>query len=250
MIFILIWSVIQNQKLIVSRLLTSRPLLMQIFSGIKTTIIYPATEKHILKYSVQQVYIIQETPELHNNIVKPHQESEKFTLDWLYNILEHKKESDRIIFEDPCDKNGFILLPDLKWDGKTKDTLYCVALPRRRDIKSIRCLTSDHLDLLKNIRDQGISAITKKFNLNRSQLRIYFHYLPSFYHLHVHFTYLKYEAPGIFCEKSHLLDTVINNIELISGYYQKSILSFVVRENDKLYEKLLNEKSCKLIKLN
>ena len=37
---------------------------------------------------------------------------------WVYNILEKKEESERIVFEDPDSKTGFILLPDMKWDCK------------------------------------------------------------------------------------------------------------------------------------
>lgn len=161
---------------------------------------------------------------------------------WVYNILEHKKESERIAFEDPCPENGFILLPDLKWDGKTFETLYLLALIHKRKIKSLRDLTVAHLPLLKNIRDKSLDVIQQKYGVQRSQLRIYFHYQPSFYHLHVHFTYLSHEAPGIFCEKSHLLDTVINNIELMPDYYQRATLSFVVKETDVLYEQF-NEKT-------
>lgn len=154
----------------------------------KVTVIYPATEKHILKYSVQNIFIVQESPELHNSVVKPHIIGEQFTLDWVYNILEYKQEQERILFDDTCARNGFVLLPDLKWDGKTKETLYCLAIARQRDISSLRDLNETHLDLLKNIRDKGILAIKEKFQVDRSQLRIYLHYLPSFYHIHVHFT--------------------------------------------------------------
>lgn len=159
-----------------------------------------------------------------------------YIFQWVYNILNHQQEVERIVFEDPCKDNGFVLLPDLKWDGKTVETLYLIAIVHRHNIKSIRDLTNEHLPLLYNIRDKGIATISKRYGIHRSQLRIYFHYQPSFYHLHVHFTYLKYDAPGIFCEKSHLLDTVINNIELLPDYYQKATLSFVLKENDAAFE--------------
>lgn len=158
-------------------------------------------------------------------------------MQWVYNILQHNKETERIVFEDPHKETGFILLPDLKWDGKTFETLYLLAIVHQHNIRSIRDLTADHLPLLRNIRDKGITAITDKYDVPRSQLRIYFHYQPSFYHLHIHFTYLKHEAPGIFCEKSHLLDSVIDNLELWPDYYQRATLSFVVREQDPLYSK-------------
>lgn len=77
--------------------------------------------------------------------------------------------------------------------------------------------------------------IFEKYNVPASQLRVYLHYQPSFYHLHVHFTYLRHEAPGIYAEKSHLLDTVINNIEMIPNYYQQATLPFTIREMDNIF---------------
>lgn len=99
-------------------------------------------------------------------------------------------------------------------------------------------MNSDHLELLNNIREKGISTIKTKFGIDETQLRIYLHYQPSFYHLHVHFTFLQHEAPGIFCERSHLLNTVINNIELLPNYYQKATLSHVLKEGNPLFEKI------------
>lgn len=37
---------------------------------------------------------------------------------WVYNILEKKAESERLVYEDPDPEVGFILLPDFKWDQK------------------------------------------------------------------------------------------------------------------------------------
>lgn len=210
-------------------------------NGVKTTVIYPATEKHIEKYSTHEKYIFLETPDLYENITKRHIEKTQFSLGWVYNILEHKSEQERIIFEDSDPEKGFILLPDLKWDGRTLETMYVLALPHKRDIKSLRELDGSHLPLLKNIRDAGCDAIKRTYGLSRSRLRIYFHYQPSFYHLHVHFNPCKTEAPGIFCEKSHLLDTVINNLELAPDYYKRATLSFVAYEGDKLTEMFQKE---------
>ncbi|XP_059617295.1 m7GpppX diphosphatase [Phlebotomus argentipes] len=214
-------------------------------NSVKTTVIYPATEKHIEKYSKQEIHIVQETPELYRELTLKHLEKEQFSLEWLYNILEHKKEKDRIVFEDACEETGFILLPDLKWDNKTAETLYCLALVRKRGIKSLRDLNASHLPLLRNILTKGVAAIEEKYGVARSQLRIYLHYQPSFYHLHVHFTYLKHDAPGIFCEKSHLLDSVISNIELMPDYYQRATLSFVVRQNDRLWDDFRRDSDCR-----
>ncbi|XP_055620848.1 m7GpppX diphosphatase [Toxorhynchites rutilus septentrionalis] len=210
---------------------------------LKVTIIYPASEKHILKYSSQTRYLVEETAKDYQTVTLPHLEQEQLSLEWLYNILEHRKEQERIVFEDPSDELGFILLPDLKWDGKTLEQLYLLALVRQKGIKSLRDLTATHLPLLRNIRDCGTKAISERFGIASNLLRIYLHYQPSFYHLHVHFTYLKHDPPGIQCEKSHLLSTVIENIELLTDYYQKVTLSCVLNERDKLYEKLVAAKN-------
>ncbi|OWR48072.1 putative histidine triad protein member [Danaus plexippus plexippus] len=204
-------------------------------NGVKTTIIYPASDKHIAKFSKQQVHIILETPECYNKLTLPHIEKEQFRLQWVYNILEGKSEQDRIIHNNKCEKEGFVLVPDLKWDGITKETLYLLAIVRQRNIKSLRDLNENHLPLLKRIRDEGKKAIFDKYKVIGSQLRIYLHYQPSFYHLHIHFTYLRHEAPGIYAEKSHLLDTVIDNIEIMGDYYQKATLPFCKGEIDSLF---------------
>lgn len=41
----------------------------------------------------------------------------------------------------------------------------------------------------------------------------------------------------IFISASHLLSTVINNIELIGDYYQRAAIPFVIKESDPYYEK-------------
>ncbi|XP_013134406.1 PREDICTED: m7GpppX diphosphatase [Papilio polytes] len=204
-------------------------------NGVKTTIIYPATDKHIAKFSQQEVHIVLETAELYEKLTLPHIEKEQFNLQWVYNILEGKSEQDRVIYDNKCEREGFVLLPDLKWDGLTRETLYLLAIVRQRGIKSLRDLNEIHLPLLKRVRDEGKKTIFSKYKVPGSQLRVYIHYQPSFYHLHIHFTYLRHEAPGIYAEKSHLLDTVIDNIEMMGNYYKKATLPFTIREMDTIF---------------
>lgn len=194
------------------------------------SIIYPATEKHILKFTQQALHLILETPEIYDKVTLPYLAKEQFSIDWVYNILEHKQEVDKIVYED----SDFMLLPDYKWNGQ-KESLYLLAITTDRTIKSIRDLNETHLQLLDNILTKSLAAIKTKYDVQPSQIRAYFHYQPSFYHLHVHFTYLNYDAPGIHCDKSHLITSVIDNIRLIPDYYQKASLTFAVREQDKHY---------------
>ncbi|XP_060106424.1 m7GpppX diphosphatase [Heteronotia binoei] len=204
---------------------------------IKTTVVYPATEKHLQKYLRREVYLIQETGADYENITLPFIESQSFSIQWVYNILEKKAEADRIIYENPDPTDGFVLIPDLKWDQKQLDDLYLIAICHCRGIKSLRDLTAEHLPLLKNISKEGKEAIMKRFGVAGAQLRVYLHYQPSYYHLHVHFTALSYDAPGTSVERAHLLSDVIDNLELDSSYYRKRTLTFALRADEPLLKK-------------
>lgn len=72
--------------------------------------------------------------------------------------MDHKQETERIFAEDLDPNNGFVMVPDLKWNGDI-DTLYLLAIINKRNIKSIRDLTEEHLTLLKNIQKKGIVSI-------------------------------------------------------------------------------------------
>ncbi|KFQ37570.1 m7GpppX diphosphatase, partial [Mesitornis unicolor] len=80
-------------------------------------------------------------------------------------------------------------------------------------------------------------AITKRFGVPGSQLRVYLHYQPSYYHLHVHFTALGYDAPGSAVERAHLLADVIDNLELDPAFYRKRALTFTLRADEPLWKK-------------
>ncbi|GMT12786.1 hypothetical protein PFISCL1PPCAC_4083, partial [Pristionchus fissidentatus] len=87
------------------------------------------------------------------------------------------------------------MAPDLKWNGEDVENRYMLAVVNRRGIKSVRDLTANDLLLLENVRDKGLCAIRGKYYVRPDQIRIYFHYQPSFYHLLMHFVILSYDAP-------------------------------------------------------
>ncbi|RNA43627.1 m7 diphosphatase-like [Brachionus plicatilis] len=204
------------------------------YNNIQVQLIYPATEQHIQKYSVQEMFFVSETIEDYNNLTLKFIEQTQLNLNWVYNILEHKKESERIIFEDPDPVNGFILLPDMKWDGQV-DNLYALVIVHQKDILSLRSLTGQHLPLLENLRNKCYTALEEKFGIKREKVRAYVHYQPSFYHFHVHFSHIKYQSPAM-PDRNIPLSQVINNLALFPDYYQKSTLEMVIRKNEKLYD--------------
>uniref|UniRef100_A0AAY4AEB9 m7GpppX diphosphatase n=1 Tax=Denticeps clupeoides TaxID=299321 RepID=A0AAY4AEB9_9TELE len=196
---------------------------------IKTTVICPATQKHVKKYLSQEMFLVEETGEDYLSTTLPYIESQSFSVQWVYNILEKKAEADRIVFEDPDPDTGFVLLPDFKWDQKQLDDLYLTAFVHQRNIKSLRDLTSDHLPLLRNISKKGKESIQKQYCMPACKVRVYLHYQPSYYHLHVHFTSLNY---GL--ERAHLLTDVIMNLEADPQYYQNRTITYTLRADDNL----------------
>ncbi|PIA18226.1 scavenger mRNA decapping enzyme [Coemansia reversa NRRL 1564] len=188
----------------------------------RISLVFPATEKHINKYRRQHRKWIRETPELYRQVTRPFIYSQpQSRIQWVYNILSKVDEADRIVYEDPDPLNGFVILPDLKWDNSTAANMYLVAIIHRYDIKSLRDLTEIHLPLLKNIRSKADIA-AQHYGVSHDKLRLYVHYQPSYYHFHVHITNVDIENKGISADRAHLLDTIISNIEDIApDYYQR-----------------------------
>ncbi|XP_008066278.1 m7GpppX diphosphatase isoform X2 [Carlito syrichta] len=170
-------------------------------SDVKTTVVYPATEKHLQKYLRQDLRLIRETGDDYRNITLPHLESQSLSIQWVYNILDKKAEADRVVFENPDPSDGFVLIPDLKWN-------------------------------------QQQEAILQRYQVKGDRLRVYLHYLPSYYHLHVHFTALGFEAAGSGVERAHLLAEVIENLECEPRHYQRRTLTFALRADDPLLQLL------------
>ncbi|XP_059482530.1 m7GpppX diphosphatase [Neocloeon triangulifer] len=204
------------------------------FTGVQTTIIHPATEKHIAKYEVHKSFFVEETPEIYRDIVLPHLQERGFSLQWVSNILDHTAEAERIVFEDSDPEKGFILLPDLKWDGTTLQTLYLLVIVRDTGIRSLRDLRGKHIPLLENILSKASETISEKYGLPRNCQIAYFHYRPTFEHLHVHIKAIGFDAPGTQVGRAHLLTDVITNLKASSDYYAGATLGYTLSEVDSL----------------
>uniref|UniRef100_A0A671SN64 m7GpppX diphosphatase n=1 Tax=Sinocyclocheilus anshuiensis TaxID=1608454 RepID=A0A671SN64_9TELE len=194
------------------------------------SLVCPATEKHVKKYLHQEVFLVEESGEDYRNLTLPYISSQSFSVQWVHNILEKKAEADRIVFEDPDPDTGFVLFQV----GSKLQDLYLIAIVHRRDVKSLRDLTSEHLPLLTNIRSKGEDAIQRQYGIPPRKLCMYLHYQPSYYHLHVHFTSLEFDAPGCRVERAHLLSDVIQNLQADSSYYRNCSLAFPLRADDGL----------------
>ncbi|CAO3631273.1 unnamed protein product [Cunninghamella blakesleeana] len=202
----------------------------------KIKYIYPATDLHIQKYEEQGRVMIIETSEVYEKVTKPYIESiPPSRINWVHNILKGEAEVDHVLYHDHDPKEGFVILPDMKWDGNPL-SLYLVAIVMNPELLSIRSLTSDHLPLLRKIQSTCYQLAKEKYHLEKHQLRLFFHYQPSYYHLHIHITALSMvDPPGALVGQAHLFDTVINHLELYPNYYQMATLSYSIGERHPLY---------------
>ena len=85
---------------------------------INVDIIHPCTARHISKYSAQRRA---SSSWKHLSCTKlshaPHMDSVGTgAVQWVYNILDKKRETERLLFEDADPETGFMLHPDQKWD--------------------------------------------------------------------------------------------------------------------------------------
>jgi len=213
--------------------------------------------KYYKKFKIQDLRVMEETPEIYENVTKKHIESIPETHSkWIDEILQGKKEQHRVVLNvsKDDDKNfGFITLFDTKWSCKPEkfkkaqwksalpgieQSFYLLCLVRDKRIKSIRDLNGTHLELLEMIYNDNIAQIETLFGLKKDQLRIFVHYYPQYYHFHIHFCSVKINF-GIESGKAMLLKDIIQNIKLKSDYYQKCTLTAVLGKESQLYKDII-----------
>eukprot|EP00041_Stephanoeca_diplocostata_P009912 m.156685 g.156685 ORF g.156685 m.156685 type:complete len:306 (+) comp17948_c0_seq2:230-1147(+) len=182
-------------------------------------LICPATDRDIAKHATQQFFMFRETAEVHATVTRPFIDSiGEDAVQWVFNILDGTSEAENVVARS----SAFIVVKDYKWrDEKDLSLMHLLAIVRDRSLKSLRDLTGDHVSLLRDIRDEGLRVLHERFSVDRSEVRVYLHYLPTFYHLHVHFDHVSGERLGGSWDvgKAILLDDVIDNLARTSDHY-------------------------------
>lgn len=166
-----------------------------------------------------------------------------FNIPWIQNILNYKSETENIL----CDTQDILIIKDLKCNipmnnihnfvnELKKDKLnninnnkefikefpnfYAIAIFKNDHLltHSLRSLTKEDVPILQRVQQEIIDYYKYTFQVNKEYIRIFFHYPPSFYHLHLHITLTTSEF--IYSvDHCYLLDTVIKNLQMNSLYY-------------------------------
>jgi m7GpppX diphosphatase len=140
---------------------------------------------------------------------------------WIYNVIDGISEQEKILYKDDL----CIVLPTYMWDSVNIDKLHILCLPKDINLRSIRSLTSEHISLLEHMKKVTLEIIKNKYGLDECYLKMFFHYDPSTYHLHIHFVNTAHYDARSSVEYSHELNNVIFNLSIYSQYYKVAILN-------------------------
>ncbi|OCK83405.1 scavenger mRNA decapping enzyme [Lepidopterella palustris CBS 459.81] len=187
---------------------------------LKLNLIYPCTQQHVKKYSQQGLRMVTETPDIYRDHVRPYMQKkrEEGRLNWVFNIIEGRKEQEDVIYREHGDE-GFLLLPDLNWDRKAMSSLHLLGLVERRDIWSVRDLQRKHITWVKHMREKLLDATVKLYpELDKDQLKLYVHYQPTYYHFHIHIVHVALESGGTQATGKALgLENIISQLEMMQA---------------------------------
>ena len=135
---------------------------------------------------------------------------------WIYNIIDGISEQESILYrDDKC-----IVFINYFWDGKDVDKLQLLCMPVDRNLRSIRSLDESHVSLLEHMKQVTLQVIREKYGLEEGFIKMYFHYEPSTYHLHIHFVNTASCHLHSSVEYSHELNNVMFNVKMMSDYYK------------------------------
>ena len=179
------------------------------------TYIDNVTEENVACYANKKIIRMIESYDMYINHTVPKYKNQDLT--WIYNILDHTAEHQKIIFEN----DNFVFLPDIKSDPHQPFKFYGLAIVKRRDLMSIRDLTAKEIPLLEEIRDICLNEMCKITGFEKNKFRAYFHYYPSYFHLHIHFNVCGERYDGLCTDYCWNLNTVIENLKLDPDYFKK-----------------------------
>ena len=131
------------------------------------------------QYSKQEWAMVHETPTLYERIVKPYISSiPPSRTQWVQEIISGRSEANKVLYRSPSD--NFLILPDMKWDLTTVNSLYLVAIVISSEVRSLRDLNGRHVEMLRCIRAEAVRVVSERWGLREGEVRLFVHYQPSY----------------------------------------------------------------------
>lgn len=159
------------------------------------------------------------------NYLKVRNKVSKRTVQWIKNIIDGVSEKENIVYRD----KDFVICKNLADQGS--DQFYWLVLFTDQKLYCIRELNKNHLKLLETVKKKVIELIKKEYDIDEEYIKMYFHYHPSAWWLHLHVEHLFSEMGKFHIYTAHSLNDAINNIRLDSTYYFKRTLRITLSKN-------------------
>lgn len=186
----------------------------KVITEYELTQIYPANKKDIYKFSFCPRFSTLETWNKYNTIIR--QIALQQNIDWIYNILNHESETENILYED----DDILFIYDCKCNKQDLNSFYALVFFKNERILSLRDLEQRHIPLLNYTKNKISDFMNNKFNIEKNKLRMYFHYPPSFWYLHIHVNLFDSFQDGILVDYCYMLHNVISNLTINNDYYK------------------------------
>ncbi|KAI5188533.1 m7GpppX diphosphatase [Nematocida sp. AWRm77] len=215
--------------------------ILEVKDHIKYTLIHPATNKHILKYTEGEKRTLQETYATYKEKVLPLALKEGPDCAWVENIFKECTSTTQTPFLTTSNEkvlhidSEFVILPDIKWGEKALSALYLLVLFKDPSIYTLRELTQEHLPLLERIKT-SVKNVLLQYGAAVEDVQMYFHYYPTFYRAHLHVSSLKTFWFGTTIGTAVLLHDVVENIKQSSSFYQERTMEVRLSTTSYLYK--------------
>jgi diadenosine tetraphosphate (Ap4A) HIT family hydrolase len=160
-------------------------------------------------------------PETYQEYLKIISERDFKKEQWVYNIFDGKDEQDKILYRQDL----FLIIPTYTWDGNDLNKLHLLTFPIDKSLHTLRDLTGKHIELLINIKIKTLEIIKCIYGFDSDLIKMFIHYKPSTYQLHIHFVLITNTDTNSSVEYSHDLNMVIEILKIKSDFYQTTIIN-------------------------
>ena len=140
---------------------------------------------------------------------------------WVYNLLDGTAEQDKVLYRDDL----IVIAPNYTWDTTDLSKMYLLTFPTTQSIRSIRDLTDKHIGLLEHIKLKTLETIKSTYGFDSDIIKMFLHYAPSTYHLHIHFTLISNIEVCSSIEYSHELNNLIEILKIKPNFYQTNVMN-------------------------
>ena len=186
----------------------------------------------VLLYKKYSKLYVTETPEAYNTKILPYlQKTYLENTKWINDMI-HYKNTQIVYYRN----SNFLICKDNKWKTDNINDFYILAIPIEK-IMTIRDLRQQHIGLLENMKYK-LTKIAEAFSINSSDLVYFFHYIPSFFQLHLHCCLkTNYHATNLSRGVYHY-EIVLDKLRKDNEYWNKATMNYSLTFNNHIAKEI------------